>query len=405
MEKILLIFSFLIIITSNVFGGGVSFTQYCIPKDIPYSEYLALIAFYEATGGTDWTNGGSTDGTDADAWGYSANADDWYGVTVGGGHVTGLDLNANNLVGDFATTLTAFDAVMTGAFDLSGNASLTGGIADCPAAITGNFAIDNTGIDGDLADGPTGLAGNILANDSGISTYTPSGGVWPYATGNTKTLDFDDLSLSQADVDALLVDLAAKSNTGCTLDLTGNAQPTSWSSINTLLGRGWTVSVTESLGSEKHTLSNAAMPSASDSNSTTGWASNCTFTSDATPALGTWALKGVATIVNSRFYVFLKDDGLNLLQGSWYKITFQCRHAGTGGDWIIGLNDSSTSTIHIPYATLTSAHTTYQSIVAYFIFNNSGSGTDTDTFMAREYNVPNDGGAFIDNVSIKRIVP
>lgn len=52
------------------------------PTDIPASEAAALKAFYDATGGPDWTaNTG---------WGTAATADDWYGVTVTDGHVTML---------------------------------------------------------------------------------------------------------------------------------------------------------------------------------------------------------------------------------------------------------------------------------------------------------------------------
>ena len=56
---------------------------------IPDSEYNALVAIYSSTGGPAWTHN--------DNW-LTSNPH-WYGVTITGGHVTGLTLRANNLVG------------------------------------------------------------------------------------------------------------------------------------------------------------------------------------------------------------------------------------------------------------------------------------------------------------------
>ena len=61
------------------------------PSDVPLSEAAALLRFYNATGGPAWTaNVG---------WGTDPVVNNWQGVTVAGGHVTQLDLNANNLIG------------------------------------------------------------------------------------------------------------------------------------------------------------------------------------------------------------------------------------------------------------------------------------------------------------------
>jgi len=61
------------------------------PNDIPYAEAVALKHFYDATGGDSWTNNTN--------WGKTKVANDWFGITVSGGHVTEIDLNTNNLVG------------------------------------------------------------------------------------------------------------------------------------------------------------------------------------------------------------------------------------------------------------------------------------------------------------------
>ncbi|MCP4217049.1 MAG: hypothetical protein GY765_20545 [bacterium] len=65
---------------------------------IPDIEREALIALYNAANGDSWTNNGNwkkEDGTFHDK--YTARL--WYGVTVTNGHVTGLDLNTNQLTG------------------------------------------------------------------------------------------------------------------------------------------------------------------------------------------------------------------------------------------------------------------------------------------------------------------
>ena len=59
------------------------------PLGIPDSEFNALVAFYKSTSGQNWTHN--------DNWLTSAVP--WYGVTIGGGHVTGLHLPTNLLVG------------------------------------------------------------------------------------------------------------------------------------------------------------------------------------------------------------------------------------------------------------------------------------------------------------------
>ena len=67
------------------------------PSDIPQAEADALIAFYSATGGPSWTNN--------TGWGLDKTVNNWYGVTVAGGHITAIDLPGNNLAGAAGTTL------------------------------------------------------------------------------------------------------------------------------------------------------------------------------------------------------------------------------------------------------------------------------------------------------------
>ncbi len=65
--------------------------------DIPEAECDVLVALYTNTAGASWT--GNTD------WLLSADPCAWFGITCNSGHVTGLDLDNNNLVGPLPTTL------------------------------------------------------------------------------------------------------------------------------------------------------------------------------------------------------------------------------------------------------------------------------------------------------------
>lgn len=87
--------------------------------DIPASECVALVAFYESTDGANWTTN--------DGWLSGPSACDWYGVAcldVGGqAHVLSLELQSNKLSGPlpaslptltYMATLDLFDNQLTG---------------------------------------------------------------------------------------------------------------------------------------------------------------------------------------------------------------------------------------------------------------------------------------------------
>jgi len=62
----------------------------CIPiwarvTDVPPSEALALVHFYNATDGDNWT--------DNTNWLTDTTVGNWYGITVADGHVTEIDLH------------------------------------------------------------------------------------------------------------------------------------------------------------------------------------------------------------------------------------------------------------------------------------------------------------------------
>ena len=78
----------------NIYGA--QFDSWITPTDIPAAEASALRSLYDSNGGSGWT--------DNTNWGTSATADDWFGVTVVGGHVTALEMPNNALSGNIANT-------------------------------------------------------------------------------------------------------------------------------------------------------------------------------------------------------------------------------------------------------------------------------------------------------------
>jgi hypothetical protein len=65
--------------------------------DVPLTECHALVTLYNATNGAGWNN--------RSLWLTPASADNWYGITVSGGHVTQIMLALNNLSGTIPTDL------------------------------------------------------------------------------------------------------------------------------------------------------------------------------------------------------------------------------------------------------------------------------------------------------------
>ena len=128
-------------------------THICIPPTVAFQTWFggipsrrggptcadrqrdALIALYEQTGGTSWTR--STN------WSSFAPFDEWYGVTMDGdGHVTGLDLEDNNLNGSISSQLSDITALRT--LNLSFNPGLSGAL---PHALT-KLALDDLDLEG-----------------------------------------------------------------------------------------------------------------------------------------------------------------------------------------------------------------------------------------------------------------
>ncbi len=101
-----------------------------IQSQIPAAEYNALIDIYNSTGGPSWVdNTGWTNGT----------ANYWKGVGFGSGHVFGLNLTGNGLVGTIPDSLT--NLTKLGYVTLGGN-QLSGTIPDSLTKCTGLEFLD-----------------------------------------------------------------------------------------------------------------------------------------------------------------------------------------------------------------------------------------------------------------------
>ncbi len=93
---------------------------------IPASERAALIAFYNATNGDDWTRNANWKGNNNEADGFSAigTEETWYGLTVTNDHVTRIEMTGNRLTRSIPVelgNLGNLDSLYLGRNQLSGS--------------------------------------------------------------------------------------------------------------------------------------------------------------------------------------------------------------------------------------------------------------------------------------------
>lgn len=248
----------------DVFRGG-----WIIPADIPSAEASSLLAFYTATGGPSWTN--------STGWGMSAMADDWYGVTVTAGHVTGLTMPTNNLVGNAGATL---PTTLT-SLDLGQNTGLTGitvsGLTACVAVDLAGCNFGQTVVSGILADLVT-AAVNFGTLDIGGSNSAPE------PTGVTSLITLEDRSWT------LTYSIVAMENTGTFRVITEAGDATILSTALDLSGQtGKYIVVTDSAGKKAAAYGHAADDAeAFSTDLVAGW----DFTSG-------WTLSGTGSIIDA----------------------------------------------------------------------------------------------------------
>ena len=80
-------------------------------SQVSSAERTALIALFNATDGPNWNNNTN--------WNTAATVDNWYGITVSGGHVVEIDLAGNSLLGTIPASIG--DLQWLQIFDLSRN--------------------------------------------------------------------------------------------------------------------------------------------------------------------------------------------------------------------------------------------------------------------------------------------
>lgn len=138
----------------------------------PVPDRAALLALYNATGGSNWT--------DSTNWGADKPLGQWRGVTADSdGRVTRLDLHVNNLKGQIPRDLGTLDKLE--ALDLSSN-NLSGPISDELGALTSLVYLDLG--DNDLT-GPIPLElGNMASLEQLILSSNELSGPIPPELGN-----------------------------------------------------------------------------------------------------------------------------------------------------------------------------------------------------------------------------
>ena len=147
-------------------------------------------------------------------------------------------------------------------------------------------------------------------------------------------------------------------------------------------------------GAELHTDANAASdPNGNEADATTGWtATDATLTSDSgTKNVGSYSLKYVATAAQGQIY----RDLLGLSTGSWYALSYDGRHVGGGGTQGVGFNASTSAGLALAHP-FTVSQTTFTTKVYNFRYDGNYR-----YLIAREYSGTNDGGLYIDNLSLK----
>ncbi len=183
-------------------------TSLCI--DVPCSERDALIALYNSTNGSNWDNNTN--------WLSAQPVDDWYGVTVSGGHVTSINLNGNNLNGSLTKEFTYLPYLEI--LNLSQNPNLSGTIPTDLFYLTHMKEIDfeGSGFQGNIPTVISNMSGleklNLKSNQ--LTGFIPPG---TYSLSKLTLLDLSDNQLEGFIVTSSIGNLGSLVN----LDLSDNS--------------------------------------------------------------------------------------------------------------------------------------------------------------------------------------
>ncbi len=153
-------------------------------------------------------------------------------------------------------------------------------------------------------------------------------------------------------------------------------------------------------GAELYVTANAASdPNGNEADATTGWAEdpNAVLTSDsAVKDTGSFSIKLVVIGAGGRI-TFNLDSSLTI--GKSYFIRFRIRHLGSGGicNSYLAATQGGTNNFLV---SLDSSDTTFQEVTKAFVHSAA-----TRFLTIRELNATDDGGAYIDNISITEANP
>ena len=89
--------TYTVTVTGTDNDGEVATSFELVVPTVVEGDYNALVALYNSTNGDGWNN--------KDNWLASADVSEWYGVTVEGDRVTGIDLSDNDLTGEIPAAL------------------------------------------------------------------------------------------------------------------------------------------------------------------------------------------------------------------------------------------------------------------------------------------------------------
>jgi PKD repeat protein/Leucine-rich repeat (LRR) protein len=169
-------------------AGGTPGTQnsvcYSDPNGVNDADYQALEALYNATGGASWTNHTN--------WLSTEPVSTWYGVTVTGNRVTGLDLSHNNLVGTLPAAIGDLTALTS--LELYWN-NLSGPL---PSSLGNLTALQTLAMDGNNFSGniPVTLGNLAQLRELNLSDNAFTGSI-PGELGNLGSLESLDLGSNQ----------------------------------------------------------------------------------------------------------------------------------------------------------------------------------------------------------------
>ena len=157
------------------------------------------------------------------------------------------------------------------------------------------------------------------------------------------------------------------------------------------------------LGDELNTNANATSPT-NEANATTGWSSvniNVIQSQSSVYSVGSYALElneNAGPTNGARAYMDLEASPFSLVDGRTYTLSVLARHVGSGGQWTINAGSSTSNTSGGVIATITNSTTSFTEYTSTWVHDG-----DHRYINIQENSSDNDGGLYIDKLSIKEV--